>query len=101
MECRLWKRWCVVTLSASIDTVTRPGGTRPPLALSSVLARPRQDSFSHKVERRARGSNDPAPVQDDADVNDVNELINEIEAQVVDDSTHREQRVEINDPVVD
>ena len=30
----------------------------------------------------------------------MNELINEIEAQVVDDSTHREQRVEINDPVV-
>eukprot|EP00439_Symbiodinium_sp_Y106_P054708 s1718_g7.t1 len=49
----------------------------------------------------ARGSNDPAPVQDDADVNDVNELINEIESQMVDDSTHREQRVEINDPVVD
>ena len=88
------------TLSASIDTVTRPGGTRPPLALSSVLARPRQDSFSHKVES-GQGSNDPAPVQDDADVNDVNELINEIEAQMVDDSTHREQRVEINDPVVD
>ena len=89
------------TLSASIDTVTRPGGTRPPLALSSVLARPRQDSFSHKVERRPGAAMTLLLFKMMPMSNDVNELINEIEAQVVDDSTHREQRVEINDPVVD
>ena len=54
--------------------------------------------FRH-LSRGSRGSNDPVPVEDDA--NDVDELTQEIDAQMVDDSTHPEQCAEVNDPVVD
>ena len=80
------------------DSTGRDKATACPLKCASSTS---TRFFFPQGREAARGSNDPAPVQDDADVNDVNELINEIEAQVVDDSTHREQRVEINDPVVD
>ena len=85
-------------ITASQDSTGRDKATACPLKCASSTS---TRFFFSQGREAARGSNDPAPVQDDADVNDVNELINEIEAQVVDDSTHREQRVEINDPVVD
>ena len=80
------------------DSTGRDKATACPLKCASSTS---TRFFFPQGREAARGSNDPAPVQDDADVNDVKELINEIEAQMVDDSTHREQRVEINDPVVD
>ena len=74
------------------DSTGRDKATACPLKCASSTS---TRFFFPQGREAARGSNDHA------DVNDVNELINEIEAQVVDDSTHREQRVEINDPVVD
>ncbi|CAE7843361.1 unnamed protein product, partial [Symbiodinium necroappetens] len=79
------------------DTTGRDKANACPLKCSSSSS---TRFFLRPGQQAARGSNDPAPVQDDADVNDVNELINEIEAQIVDDSTHRE-RAEAIDPVVD
>ena len=79
------------------DTTGRDKANACPLKCSSSSS---TRFFLRPGQQAARGSNDPAPVQDDADVNGVNELINEIEAQIVDDSTHRE-RAEAIDPVVD
>ena len=82
------------TASVSIDTVTRPDETRPPLALSSVGARPRrQTSFPPLVV-------EAVPVEDDAN-DSLDELMQEIDRRMVDDSTHPEQRAEVHDPVVD
>ena len=56
--------------------------------------------FRHWSSRGARGSNDPVPVEDDAN-DSLDELMQEIDRQMVDDSTHPEQRAEVPDPVVD
>ena len=59
-------------------------------------------NFFSAIGRRggARGSNDPVPVEDDAN-DSLDELMQEIDRQMVDDSTHPEQRAEVPDPVVD
>ena len=78
------------------DSTGRDKATACPLKCGS--SRSRRFFFPGSGGREAaRGSNDPVPVEDDADVNDVNQ---EIEAQIVDDITHRD-RVEAIDPVVD
>ena len=81
------------------DATGRNKATACPLKCGSVTS---TSNFFSAIGRRGggRGSNDPVPVEDDAN-DPLQELMQEIDRQIVDERTHPEERAEVPDPVVD